>query len=237
MAITVQDIHATADRIAAEGQQPTLAAVRSALGGGSFSTISDGMKSWKLAQKSVLIREPAPADIIERMTGFAAEVWSLAQCLANERFLAERQALAESRCEMEQIQREAVCLADQLASEIEQQKLRIEKYQVQADQNMTMAQDLAVAETALIEVRKRADELAELFNQERTARIESDERRGIAEQSVASLTSRLEAEKSALASADLHIKDLQSRLTKAEDSLEISRAAGKKNSRYKGSIE
>lgn len=36
MAITTQDIHAAADRLAAEGQQPTLAAVRSSLGGGSF---------------------------------------------------------------------------------------------------------------------------------------------------------------------------------------------------------
>ena len=40
MAITTADIHAAADRIAEAGQQPTLAAVRSALGGGSFTTIS-----------------------------------------------------------------------------------------------------------------------------------------------------------------------------------------------------
>jgi hypothetical protein len=43
MAITIQDIHAAADKIADAGEAPTLAAVRKALGGGSFTTISEAM--------------------------------------------------------------------------------------------------------------------------------------------------------------------------------------------------
>ena len=56
MAITTADIHAAADRIAEAGQQPTLAAVRSALGGGSFTTISEAMKGWKAAQAAAAAR-------------------------------------------------------------------------------------------------------------------------------------------------------------------------------------
>lgn len=44
MAITTLDIHAAADKIAAQGVAPTLAAVRSALGGGSFTTIERAME-------------------------------------------------------------------------------------------------------------------------------------------------------------------------------------------------
>ena len=77
MAITTADIHAAADRIAEAGQQPTLAAVRSALGGGSFTTISESMKAWKAAQQTAAapMREAAPAAVTERMGELAAEVW------------------------------------------------------------------------------------------------------------------------------------------------------------------
>jgi hypothetical protein len=44
---TTTEIHAIADRLAATGQRPTLAAVRKELGGGSFTTISEAMKDWR----------------------------------------------------------------------------------------------------------------------------------------------------------------------------------------------
>ena len=47
MAITREQIWAAADEIDAAGQNPTLAAVRKAVGGGSFTTIQDAMTEWK----------------------------------------------------------------------------------------------------------------------------------------------------------------------------------------------
>ena len=76
MAITTADIHAAADRIAGAGQQPTLAAVRSALGGGSFTTISEAMKSWKAAQAAAVVGDAGrPEAKAHAATGqeFAAE--------------------------------------------------------------------------------------------------------------------------------------------------------------------
>ena len=47
MAITREQIWNAADEIDAAGQNPTLAAVRKAVGGGSFTTIQDAMTEWK----------------------------------------------------------------------------------------------------------------------------------------------------------------------------------------------
>lgn len=47
MALTIQQVHNTADQLQGQGIKPTLAEVRKALGGGSFTTISEAMKSWR----------------------------------------------------------------------------------------------------------------------------------------------------------------------------------------------
>ena len=69
MAITKDQIFAVADEIDAAGQNATLAAVRKALGSGSFTTISEGMSEWRarrVARESPL-REPAPAAVADRL--------------------------------------------------------------------------------------------------------------------------------------------------------------------------
>ena len=201
MAINNQDIHAAADRLVAEGQQPTLAAVRAALGSGSFTTISEAMKSWKAAQQAAApLREAAPAAITERMGELAAEVWAVAIGMANDRLQSEREGLEKTRQEMEQSQAEAAELADQMAVEIEQQKAQIEKdsealkqgevqAQQQALEKTAMAEKVAAdnemahtAQAALTEAQKRGDELAALLDQERTARASAEQARAAGEQ-------------------------------------------------------
>ena len=62
MAITKDRIFEVAEAMDAAGQVPTLAAVRKAIGGGSFTTISEAMTEWKAnkAAKETPLREPAP---------------------------------------------------------------------------------------------------------------------------------------------------------------------------------
>jgi len=215
MAITTQDIHSAADRIQAEGQQPTLAAVRAALGGGSFTTISEAMKRWKAAQQqqqaSAPLREAAPQAVADRLAEVAAEVWGIAQAMANERLQSEREALDAARVEMEHAQAEAVELADALAADLDAARVEIEQQadafktaEVQAGQQAleikalieTVAaarEDANVAEAALAESRARADELANMFNLERSRRAEAEQARATAEQSAAVLSARLDA--------------------------------------------
>ena len=124
MAITIHEIHAAADTIAAEGGNPTLAAVRKALGGGSFTTISEGMQAWKVKHQAQAIvtplREAAPTAISEWLSAFGGEIWAIAMELSNARLQSERESLEQIRQELEQAQRETIDLADQLSEELEQ---------------------------------------------------------------------------------------------------------------------
>jgi len=87
VALTRETIWEAADTLAAAGQSPTLAAIRRALGGGSFTTISEAMTEWhaKRRQAAVPIREPVPAEIAERTREFGESIWAAALELANAR--------------------------------------------------------------------------------------------------------------------------------------------------------
>lgn len=197
MALTTADIHAAADRLQAEGQTPTLAAVRSALGGGSFTTISEAMKPWKAAQQAAAapVREAAPEAVGEKAAQLAADVWAIAQAMATERLERERKALDATRQELEQQQREAAELADQLAAELDVARAQIEQQTQALRQAEAQAAQLAVAQGALAEVQKRADNLGTLLEQEREALKDERIKRELAQQEAARLAGRLEAQK------------------------------------------
>ena len=65
------------------------------------------------------MREAAPEAVGERAAQLAADVWAIAQAMASERLEREREALETTRQELEQQQREAAELADQLAAELD----------------------------------------------------------------------------------------------------------------------
>jgi len=121
MAITKDQIFAVADELDAGGQNATLAAVRKALGGGSFTTISEGMTEWKArkAAKESPLREPAPSAVADRLAELGAEIWSSALELANGRLATEREALEAARLQLEADKAEAAELADQVTAELE----------------------------------------------------------------------------------------------------------------------
>ena len=172
MAITKDQIFNAADGIDAAGQSPTLAAVRKALGSGSFTTISEAMTEWKAlrATKPVPIRETPPQAILDLLDGVGAEMWAAALALANGRLNSERDALEQARVQLEAGKNEAAELADQMSVELETlksereaheaavTKLRksVEEREAAAD---SKAQALAAATARLDEVTKRADQL------------------------------------------------------------------------------
>ena len=121
MAITKDQIFAAADELDAAGQNATLAAVRKALGGGSFTTISEGMTEWKArkAAKESPLREPAPTAVADRLVELGTEIWSSALELANGRLATEREALEAARLRLEADKIEAAELADQVTAELE----------------------------------------------------------------------------------------------------------------------
>ena len=124
MALQREQIFQAADALVEQGINPTLAAVRKALGSGSFTTIQEYMSEWR-AERSARqepIREAAPRTVNERLEVLGAEIWATAMEMANARLAADREAFEAHRLEMEKRQAEAAEMADQLAEELEASK-------------------------------------------------------------------------------------------------------------------
>ena len=126
MTITSEVIWAAADSIETAGKKPTLDNVRDAVGGGSFTTISKAMAEWRArkAEKSAPLREPAPTSLTERLHDFSSELWTAALELANGRLAGERALLETARGELESSREEVAQLADQLAKDLDEGKVR-----------------------------------------------------------------------------------------------------------------
>lgn len=174
MTSTTARIFEIADELDAAGQNPTLATVRKALGGGSYTTISQAMNEWraKKAAKETPIREAAPQAIADLLGQFGMEVWAQALQLANGRLAAEREALEKARQEIEAQRQEAAELADQVSSELESARqeasslrgqLEIERSNAKAssDTLRERERDLAVALARSDEISTRASQLNE----------------------------------------------------------------------------
>jgi len=95
MALTIQQVHNTADQLQEQGIKPTLAEVRKALGGGSFTTISEAMKSWRQdnQEEAQLRQVELPSGITERLQTLGADMWQTAVDIANDRLVKDREAL------------------------------------------------------------------------------------------------------------------------------------------------
>lgn len=166
MAITKEQVFAIADELDAAGQSPTLAAVRKALGSGSFTTISEFMSEWKAskASKARIAREAAPAAISERLAELGTEIWAVAMDLASSRLASERAAMAVTHGQLEAEKKQAVELADQLSAELERANANLAKAQadVQAAHSDAQAQQLqaASATARAVEIERRAADLS-----------------------------------------------------------------------------
>src|SRR5690606_30361339 len=121
MAITIQKIHAIADQLQEQGIKPTLAEVRKALGGGSFTTISEAMKSWRQdnQEEEQLRQVELPGGITERLQALGADMWQTAIDIANDRLVKEHEALesikAKAQAETDEAQEAAKMLESEQA--------------------------------------------------------------------------------------------------------------------------
>lgn len=182
MAITRDKIWAAADDIDSAGQNPTLAAVRKAVGGGSFTTIQEAMVEWKArrAAKEAPLREPPPQGVTDRFAELGADVWAVAVDLAHTRLTAERAALEANRAEMGAARQEAAELADQLAAELEETKIKGAALETAERTARAEADDLrqrlAAAEARGIEIERQAGGLQQEVEKVRQSAAEARER-------------------------------------------------------------
>jgi len=205
MAITKEHIFTAASGIAAAGGTATLAAVRKAVGGGSYTTISEALKEWRVThrQAKAPLQEPAPQALSDRLAGVINETWTIALEMANERLNAERAALEQVRINLEQSRREAVDLADQLSGDLDQAQTNID---LEASRGTSMALEVErlagelaqasegarTAHAALAETHARAEQLTVLLEREQAARAEAVARAAQVGQEAAVLAARLD---------------------------------------------
>ena len=174
MTSTTTRIFEIADELDAAGHNPTLASVRKALGGGSYTTISQAMTEWRArkAAKETPVQEAAPQAITELLEQLGADIWTQALQICNGRLSAEREALQNDRQGIEAQRQEAADLADQLSSELEaarqettdlRQQLDVAQSTVKGlgDQLRDRERDLAVAEVRAEEIKTRATQLTD----------------------------------------------------------------------------
>ena len=145
MAITTDQIIAAADQIAASGGTPTLAAVRAAVGGGSYTTISEALKAWRGSQS--LPEASAPVALTGHLAAVASSTWALAMRLASAQLddvraslTADRSALAQDRAVM--------------TAQLDDARARAERAE---QQTRAMTQDLLHAEVAAAAARAGLD--------------------------------------------------------------------------------
>lgn len=179
MAITTEQIHATADQLASEGIKPTQTAVRERLGGGSFTTIVEALKTWRQEQHTTaqLAEVVLPNDLAERSHALIAQLWKTAQSLANERLTKEREALEHKEAlmtaeveEAQQIvktlegeQAELTAQLDELNNKATSQAEQLEQEQ---GTNRRQAEQIKQLETQLTAQQERADDLAKRLDQQ-----------------------------------------------------------------------
>lgn len=127
MALTRDQIFKVADELDAEAIKPTLSNVRKRLGSGSYTTIQEAMAEWKSRrqQASTPSREPAPAELAERTSELAGEIWTMARAAADLALTGERQQMEAEQAELRSQAAEAVELADALTLENDQLKAEL----------------------------------------------------------------------------------------------------------------
>ncbi len=262
MAITIHDIHAAADRICAQGGNPTVPAIRSAIGGGTWTTISEAMESWKPAGLAGIPadRELPPAVIAGRMAELASEIWSMAHVMATTRLQIEREELEAERAEFWRTRAEASEFAGQLEAELEavkwaheaarltlaektreleQSQTRVEH---QADEITVLAQALNKADcdaresaAALAGARAHADQLAVLLEKERSERAAALQERSEAEQSARESAQALELARKEQAALQAMLEAARARIDAA--SVQAERAGDEAQNAVNDAVE
>ena len=130
-----EKIIAAAEKLEAQGVNPTQVTVREALGGGSFATIGPVLKEWKESKKEnhALTEIQVPEAIIERLEQLQGAVWQAAVDEAERRLVVEREALkvAQAQALAEVVeQRESVAA---LETEAEMFKAKIADLEASAE--------------------------------------------------------------------------------------------------------
>lgn len=215
MALTTADIHAAADKLHEQGITPTQTKVREALGGGSFSTIGEALKTWKqeLQEHEQLKKTDMPDAIKEEGLVFVAKLWQTADQIANANLSAEREAHAIENAKKQA----AVDDANEAIATLEAEQLEIsnllkisnEKAEKATSEAETFANEITSLNSLITDLNHKLD-----IEKERTA----------------SATASLTATNDKLDSTRAQLDNINNQLTQARESIATYKATNQAQS-------
>jgi DNA repair exonuclease SbcCD ATPase subunit len=196
---TFQEIHAAADSLAENGEKATMSAVRKALGGGSYSTISEAMQSWPGRVKTPV---ESSSDVMPDIVKAAASsLWVEAKKQAQKELESARHELQVFKAELEAQTKEAFDLLESTTSQLDvcvAEKKDLEaRVQALSSDLAVRSSDVLVAKATLEEVRRSVEQLQQSLE---VARLEAQAERALARTAgelAAELRGKLDAVQSA----------------------------------------
>lgn len=126
--VTIEAVASAAEKISEAGGKVTLAAVRDAVGGGSFSTISPLLQAWRDAQdeREELAEVAVPEQVTTATQELAARVWKTAVEVARAGHDSLRRDLLDAQQRVEAIQAESAELVTILETERDEARMSAE---------------------------------------------------------------------------------------------------------------
>ena len=165
--ITAETVAAAADRLHGDGTNPTQSAVRTALGGGSFSTIGPLLHKWRdnQAEAAKLAKVDLPDTLADAGADLMSRVWKVAIAEALAGHDALRKELIQAQVETEFARKETTDVAASLEADLAARDERITALEAQSvgqaadlkavndrairtERDLTGAQERAKAEAA-----------------------------------------------------------------------------------------
>ncbi len=223
MAITYEQIIETAETLLEQGKNPTLAAVRHELGGGSYTTISEALKDWKDKRAKAQARAEVvqvPANVQEAMSVAAITVWTEATQHHAAQLAAEREALESERTRLVGERQEAIELADQLSKDFEQIQTDAKRM---AGELKTERQTSANDRTAAAAIKAQAEERHERIHglEDDLLQIRISEREALSQAAedkfkLKTLSDKIEAQKETLKEARNNVSSETLRADRAD---------------------
>jgi DNA repair exonuclease SbcCD ATPase subunit len=191
--VTREQVFETADALVREGQNPTVVAVRTRLGGGSPNTITPLLAEWKaLHEHKQAAAMPAPPEPVEAVM---RQVWGTAWQQAQDQLAGEREALAAARKEIE---KERAAMLAEIA---------------RMDADLETARDTIRARDKALEDERRAHDQAASEAREAMAIAEERDKRITAQdQELSALRGQIEAlriEAATLTERAAHVEELR----------------------------
>lgn len=152
MAVNQERVSKVCNELAEAGKKATLAAVREALGEGSFSTIGPMVQAWKAGRGDVVAGAATSTgavvvpDSIQAAGGkLMGELWAMAERLAAERLATERAemetAKAEMAAELEAAYAEMEALREQLAKAHQETEIETSAVKYLREENKGMEKE------------------------------------------------------------------------------------------------